>query len=82
MGERVLFLNLSGSSETFSGCPVFPKSPGWGPRGVGCADPPLRPRPTQLNKAFRPRRPPSVIYCISMQWFQRVGGLCQGQGQR
>lgn len=51
---------------------------------AGCwdhpADPPLcSPRPAQLNKAFQAEESPSVIYCISMQWFREWEAFVKGK---
>lgn len=48
--------------------------------GVGYSRRPSpRPRPTQLNKAFQAEESPSVIYCISMQWFREWEAFVKGK---
>lgn len=36
-------------------------------------------RPVQLNKAFQAEESPSVIYCISMQWFREWEAFVKGK---
>lgn len=43
--------------------------------------PSAAPPSAQLNKAFQAEESPSVIYCISMQWFREWEAFVKGKGK-
>lgn len=48
-------------------------------RAAPCAPPRPLARPAQLNKAFQAEESPSVIFCISMQWFREWEAFVKGK---